>query len=344
MKKRENRRPTVREVAELAGVGMITVSRVINNEPSVSPATRKRVLSAIADLGYRRNEAARILMGHRATMIGLIVPDLTDAFFGSCAQTVQHVAAASGFMTLMAASEKNSDLEIEQAQHMASKNLSGILLVTSTHGIDPRLKELHDGGMPIVALDRPIEGLEVDAVVTEDQKGAEVAVRHLIEHGHKRVAYVGYDAAAYTSIERTEGYCRAMRLAGLKPNIAPELSSYESLAAWVAKVMKSKDAPTAMFSMNPVNACRLLRALSEAGYSVPNDVALVCFGDFEFSSVVSPALTTVAQSPVEMSKRAMMLLLDRIKHHQAGNAFSPVKLVLPANLIVRNSCGCTPGQ
>src|SRR5579875_1207535 len=132
MKRGETRKPTVREVAELAGVGMMTVSRVINNGPSVRPAMRKRVLAAVAELGYRRNEAARMLMGHRATMIGLIVPDLSDSFFASCAQTIQHVAADFGYMTLVAASERSSDLEIEQAESMAGRNLAGIILVTST--------------------------------------------------------------------------------------------------------------------------------------------------------------------------------------------------------------------
>jgi LacI family transcriptional regulator len=223
MRKRENRRPTVREVAQLAGVGMITVSRVMNNQPSVRPATRKRVLAAIAQLGYRRNEAARMLMGHRATMIGLIVPDLSDSFFASCAQTIQHVAASYGYMTLVAASERSSDLEIEQAESMAGRNLAGIILVTSTQKGDPRLQALQASGLPIVALDRPIPGLQADAVVTEDLLGAELGVRHLIEHGHKRIACVGYDTAVYTLVERIEGYSRAMRSAGLTPRVFPDV-------------------------------------------------------------------------------------------------------------------------
>lgn len=340
MRSRENRKPTVREVAELAGVGMMTVSRVINNGPSVRPATRKRVLAAVAELGYRRNEAARMLTGHRATMIGLIVPDLSDSFFASCAQTIQHVASSLGYMTLVAASQRNSELEIQQAQHMASRNLSGIVLVTSTRKRDPRLEELQASGLPIVALDRPIAGLQADAVVTEDLLGAEAGVRHLIEHGHKRIACVGYDTAVYTSVERIEGYSRAMRSAGLTPQVSPDLPTYGDVTAWVAKARKSKDAPTAIFSLNPVNSCRLLQALSEAGISIPGDVALVGFGDFEFSSVVSPPLTTVAPSPVEMARRAMLLLFDRIKQSQQRVRSTPAKLVLPAELTLRSSCGC----
>jgi len=343
MKSRGNRKPTVREVAELAGVGTMTVSRVVNNEPSVRPVTRKRVLAAVAELGYRRNEAARMLTGHRATMIGLIVPDLSDSFFASCAQTIQHVAAGLGYMTLVAASERNSELEIQQAQHMASRNLSGIVLVTSMAKLDQGLEELQANGLPIVALDRPIAGLRADAVVTEDLLGAEAGVRHLIEHGHKRIACVGYDLDVYTSMERIEGYSRAMRSAGLTPKVSPDLRTYHDVAAWVAKMRKSKDAPTAIFSLNPVNSCRLLQVFSEARISVPKDVALVGFGDFDFSSVVSPPLTTVAPSPVEMARRAVLLLFDRIKESQERVRSTPAKLVLPAELTLRGSCGCNQG-
>jgi len=150
MKKSRDRNPTVREVANLAGVGQMTVSRVLNNQPTVRPSTRKRVLSAIAELGYKRNEAARMLKGLPITMIGLIVPDLADSFFASCAQIVQHIARAHGYMTLIAASERDSEAEIEQVQLMASRNLSGIAIATSTLGDDLRLRQLQDAGLPIV--------------------------------------------------------------------------------------------------------------------------------------------------------------------------------------------------
>jgi DNA-binding LacI/PurR family transcriptional regulator len=132
-----------------------------------------------------------------------------------------------------------------------------------------------------------------------------------------------------------------MRSAGLTPKVSCDLPAYTDVVAWVAKARKSKDAPTAIFSLNPVNSCRLLQALSEAGISIPGDMAMVGFGDFEFSSVVSPPLTTVAPSPVEMARRAMLLLFDRIKQSHERTRSTPAKLVLPAELILRSSCGCT---
>ena len=125
-------RPTIREVAKLARVGLMTVSRVINNHPGVRPSTGKKVEAAIAQLGYQQNEAARQLKGQRSKIIGLIVPDLSDIFFASCAHTVQHLAREQGYMTLVVSSGRDADLEVEQAQLMANRMVSGLLVVTST--------------------------------------------------------------------------------------------------------------------------------------------------------------------------------------------------------------------
>ena len=342
MTKAEDSKPTILDVAKAARVGRMTVSRVINNSPSVRPVTRKRVLSAIADLGYQQNEAARMLRGQRTKMIGLIVPDLADFFFASCAQTVQDIAHAHGYMTLVAASARDPEMEIKHAQLMAGRKLAGVLMVTSTRGGDVRLQQLQSEGLPIVAFDRPIEGIESDSVVGEDRHGAEKAVRHLIQHGHRNIACVGYDQGTYTSIERTEGYVSVMRAAGYKPNIAADLSSFEDVTKWVARIRKAKDRPTAVFSLNPVTSIRFLQALADAELSIPDDIALIGFGDFELASLVSPPLTTVTQPPVAMAKRAMALLLERITHSRAGETLDTAKIVLPATLIVRASCGCKP--
>src|ERR1700733_13747486 len=123
MTKHEGRRPTIREVAKLARVGLMTVSRVINNHPSVRSTTRKKVEAAIAQLGYQQNEAARMMKGQRAKLIGLIVPDLSDQFFAACAHTVQQIARAHGYMTLVVSSERDANLEFQQAELMATRRV-----------------------------------------------------------------------------------------------------------------------------------------------------------------------------------------------------------------------------
>lgn len=137
------RAPTMRDVAKLAKVGVMTVSRVLNHHPSTRLSTRRKVETAVAKLGYRQNEAARMMKGRRTRTIGLIVPDLSDQFFATCAHTIQHIAREHGYMTLVVASERDVELEIEQAKLMADRMLSGLLIVSSTRQGDERLRQLH---------------------------------------------------------------------------------------------------------------------------------------------------------------------------------------------------------
>lgn len=342
MKEPADRPPTIREVAKLARVGLMTVSRVINNNPRVRPSTLKKVNAAIAALGYQKNEAARLLKGQRASMIGLIVPDLSDSFFAACAHTIQQIARAHGYMTLVAASERDSELEIQQAELMAGRKLAGLLVVTSTKDGDERLQRLQKTGLAIVAFDRPLAGAQTDAVVVENRAGSEEAVRHLIGHGHKRIACLGYDESVYAVRERVEGYKSAMHAAGLKPALALGIKSLEGTRKWLHSALKSSERPTAIFALNHRTATFLLRLLAELGIAVPREMALIGFDDFDLAGVVSPGLTTVAQSPAEVARRAMALLIDRIGDHRRGSEFVPAKIVLPVTLIVRASCGCTP--
>ncbi|AEU37016.1 LacI family DNA-binding transcriptional regulator [Granulicella mallensis] len=339
MRKTEPRIPTIREVAKLARVGLMTVSRVINNHPSVRPSTRKKVEAAIVQLGYRQNEAARLLKGQRAKMIGLIVPDLSDAFFASCAHTVQHIARAHGYMTLVVSSERDADLEFQQAELMASRKVSGLLIVTSTRRGDDRLRELQNTGLAIVAFDRPLPGSDADCVLVENRTGAEEATQHLISHGHKRIACVGYDEETYTIHERVLGYTHHMNAAGLKPNIALGLLTLDGIREWLTEVLASKNKPTAIFSLNHRTSIYLLQALAEQKLRIPQDMAIVGFDDFDLASIITPPLTTVAQSPVELARRSMGLLLERIQKTHDGIESSPAKILLPVKLMVRASCG-----
>jgi LacI family transcriptional regulator len=337
MSKRKSDVPTIREVAKLARVGLMTVSRVINDHPSVRPSTRKKVEAAIAQLGYQQNEAARLLKGRRAKIIGLIVPDLSDAFFASCAHTVQHIARAHGYMTLVVASERDAELEVEQAELMAKRMISGLLLVSSIKESDERLQRLQDSDLPIVAFDRPLPGLNTDAVLVENRAGAEAATQHLLKHGHQRIACVGYDEDVYTVRERIEGYRYTVQNARFKPQIALGIKTREEVQAWLDEALASKTRPTAIFSLNHRTSAFLLQALAERNIQIPEEMAIIGFDDFDLASVLK--LTTVAQSPVELARRSMQLLLERIRGHKGDTPQESAKILLPVRLIIRGSCG-----
>lgn len=339
MSKDGERKPTIRDVAKLARVALMTVSRVVNNHPSIRPSTRKKVEAAIQQLGYQQNEAARMLKGQRSKLIGLIVPDLSDQFFAACAHTIQQVARSYGYMTLVISSERDAELEYQQAELMASRRVSGLLIVTSMQAGDERLLKLQSSGLAIVAFDRPLLGIDTDAVLVENRAGAEAAVQHLMDQGHSRIACVGYDERIHTVHERTKGYLNKMHAAGLQPQMTFGLQTLDDVRNWLIQALASKLCPTAVFAVNSRTSIHLLRALGELKVRVPGEMALVGFDDFDLAELVSPPVTTVAQSAVELARRSIHLLMDRIKNTQDGASLSPAKILLPARLIVRSSSG-----
>lgn len=339
MDKRDAHTPTIRDVARVARVALMTVSRVINNHPSVRASTRKKVEAAIAQLGYRQNEAARLLKGQRAKLIGLIVPDLSDTFFASCAHTVQQIARLHGYMTLIVSSERDAELEFQEAEVMASRKVSGLLVVTSMSSGDERMSQLQSTGLTIVAFDRPLPGSDTDCVLVENRTGAEEATQHLIEHGHRRIVCVGYDENTYTVSERVKGYTQQMNFSKLKPQVVVGLSTLDEVRQWLVGAMGSKSRPTAIFSLNHRTSVFMLQALREQNIQIPHDMALVGFDDFDLTEVLTPPLTTVAQSPIELARRSMALLLERISGAKDGVLSSPAKILLPVRLMVRSSCG-----
>jgi LacI family transcriptional regulator len=339
MPKLQSSTPTIRDVAKLARVGLMTVSRVINNHPSVRATTRKKVEAAIAHLGYRQNEAARLLKGQRAKLIGLIVPDLSDSFFASCAHTVQQIARSHGYMTLVVSSERDPELEFQEAELMASRKVSGLLIVTSTHTGDERIRELQKTGLAIVAFDRPLPGADTDCVLVENRAGSEEAVQHLIDHGHKRIVCIGYDEQAYPVHERVEGYSHKMNSAGLKPQVVPGLKTIDDMRKWFTEALSGRNRPTAIFTLNHRTSGHVLQVLAENNARIPEDMAVIGFDDFELANVLSPPLTTVSQSPVEITRRAMALLFEGIQKTHQGIVSEPAKIMLPTKLMVRGSCG-----
>jgi LacI family transcriptional regulator len=336
--KRKSSMPTVADVARLAGVGAITVSRVVNETSYVSADKKKRIREAIRKLGYRPNQAARVLKGNRAKMIGLIIPDLTDLFFGRCASAIEEYASSRGYMTLIVASNRNQELQENEVVMMIGQNVAGLIVVPSLPS--ESLRQLSETDVPIVALDRPLEGAIADEVVVENLGGAQTAVNHLIEHGHKRIACVGYDKTSYTIGHRILGYTEAMRAARLKPEIYDEVRTLEDTLKIVRRWKKSQDRPTAIFSLNNVSTRYLLWALREVDLAIPQDIALIGFDDLELAALLSPPLTVIRQPAANLGVQASKLLFERIAAAKRPEGGFGIKLVLPVEFVIRGSCGC----
>jgi LacI family transcriptional regulator len=201
------------------------------------------------------------------------------------------------------------------------------------------MSQLQSTGLAIVAFDRPLPGSDTDCVLVENRTGAEEATQHLIEHGHRRIVCVGYDEDTYTIRERMKGYTQQVTFSGLKPQVAVGLLTLDDIRQWLVEILAGKNRPTAIFSLNHRTSVFMLQALREQNLRIPDDMALVGFDDFDLAAVITPPLTTIAQSPVELARRSMALLLERINGAKDRMLSSPAKILLPVKLMVRSSCG-----
>jgi LacI family transcriptional regulator len=331
--------PTVADVARVAGVGAITVSRFVNGTSYVSTAKKKKIQAAIDKLGYRPNQAARILKGQRAQVIGVILPDLADSFFGKCASAIESYASSRGYMTVIVSSKHDRNIPESEVSMLIGQRVSGLIVVPSLS--NKSLSRFLNEGIPVVALDRALDGVASDEVVVENLGGAQTAVEHLIGHGYKRIACVGYDKDSQAVSHRILGYTNAMRSAGLKPELHLSIESYEDALKLAMQWSKSNDRPVAVFTLNNVATRHMLEALRETNLQIPNKVALVGFDDLELAKLLTPSLTVVRQPAAGLGTQAARVLFDRMS--AAGNQESGfmIKLVLPVEFIIRNSCGCT---
>lgn len=342
MARKRSGSPTIADVARECGVGTMTVSRVVNGGNLVSAETAAKVRAAIQKLGYEPNEAARILKGQAPRTVGLIVPDLADTFFSICAHAAQQMAAKHGYTTLLLASERDPESEVSELAMMKSRNIAGILIVPTNPECVLQLQEMRKRGIPVVMMDRTFPGLDAGEVMVENAEGAQKAVNHLIEHGHESIMCVGYDSQFNSISLRIAGYEKAMISAGLKPRFAV-VDDGEAVGAKVLQKLRSGKPPTALFSLNNVTTTQVLQSLQRENISIPHDVALVGFDDFELAPLLAVPLTAVRQPAAELGRSATRLLLDWMRRSpSSGTRTLHTRVMLPTELIIRRSCGCEP--
>ena len=332
-----HRKPTMSDVARLAGVGTMTVSRVLSGAVRVSADTAQRVQTAIEQLKYRPNELARAFRGQRSHSIGLIIPYLYDPFFANCAHAVTTVARERGYSVIITTSAEDPETEFTEAEHMLERHVDGMVVIPSRFR-QTRLTRSLFGKTPVVAFDRPVQDPSLDVVLVQNTAGARRIVEHLIEHGHKRVAYMGLSRSLFTINARFLGYRRAMQEAGLASDAAFDCNTEEDTRRILKEKMSGKDAPTAILTSNTLATRYVLSAISHLGLRIPSDVAFAGFDDFDMAEFTAPPLTVVRQPAQEMGRVATSLLFDRIARGetpQTGN-----RIVLPVEIVLRRSCGC----
>lgn len=331
--------PTLRDVAKKAGVSAMTVSRVINHSSAVRPETQHRVERAIEDLHYVPNGVARGLLSSKSGTLGLIVPDIVNPFFTMVVRGAETAARRAGYRVLLCNSESDLALERDYVAEMISHRVEGLLIAPVGEESKTHLLPLARRGFPFVLIDRSVRGVECDSVQADNVAGARELTAHLARIGHRNIAMIVERGDVSTGRERRQGYLDAMAAADLpvstgliQETTADRLGGYRA----ATKVLRLTPRPTAIFAVNNMTVMGAMQAIREAGLLVPDDMALVCFDDVEHLAVVSPFLTVMNQPTEMFGTVASTLLLERLTGRSGDQ---PRRVVLSADLIVRESCG-----
>jgi LacI family transcriptional regulator len=325
---RGSARPTMKDVAARAGVALKTVSRVVNGEPGVTPETAKRVLGAIEDLGFRRNESARLLRTGRTATLGFIADDCADPELAALCRGLAEVAGDHGYALQVGCTDGEPSAEERIALAMCARRIDGLAIVPAPGDQRYLVPEIEAGTAAVFVLRAPA-WISADVVLADERGGAKAAIAHLIGHGHRRIGYIG-DQADHRSRELLRGYAEAMAAAGL-----PADASWTTLTP--RRLLDPPGPPvTAVLCGGREHTAGVLRTL--AGASRAPRVAVIGFGDLDLADVVSPGLTVVSYDAAEAGRTAAELLVRRL----AGEQGPPRRVVLPATLIQRGSAEFAP--
>lgn len=326
-------RSTIRDVAALAGVGIKTVSRVINDEPNVSPEMRERVQRAVKALNFKPHLGAGALRRRdsKSKTIGLLLDAVDNPFAAAINRAVELVARARHSAVFAASSDDDPDRERELIEAFTRRRVDALILSSIATDHSYLHAEL-DQGTPIVFIDRPAVGIRTDTVLTDNRDGSAEATRHLITHGHHKIAHLGDDLHIATARERRQGFVDAMTAAGLSDRWhADDIVSEEMSRAAVHAMMRSDDPPTALFTAQNMITMGAIRALRDLG--LQHRVAIVGFDDMPMADLLEPAVTVLAQNAAEVGTRAAECAFSRLN----GDTSTPRTLIVPTRLIIRGS-------
>lgn len=334
----QRRRPTLHDIADASGTSVKTVSRVVNKEGGVSPDLLRRVTAEIERLGYRPNLAAAALRSTSTATrsIGFVQVDVANPFFAAMFRGIEDVAKQRGVLVLTASSDADNSRQNEIVEAFISRRVDGLIVVPAGSDIDVLAREATQHGTPVVFLDLMPSMLVGDVVLSDHFGGALAATGHLLEHGHRRVAFLchGDPNAYYSAGERHRGYADALTQAGIAVDpVLVETMVYtaEQGATAVRRLLALPDPPTAIFAADAAAALGAVRTLHNLG--LERQIALVSYDDIDLSDVVEPGITVVLQNPQELGSEAAHQLFQRLD----GDSDPHRTLVRPVKLVPRGT-------
>jgi len=318
--------PTIKDVAELAGVHPSTVSRVINNDSRISKKTKNKVLLIINKLGYTPNAVARGLKTKRTYTLGMLIPDITNPFFAEIARGVEDTANKNNFNVILC----NTDDKLK-------KERTYLQILGTAHIKDKSILELEKKKFPYILVSRNIEGLDKNCIIVDDIEGGMMATEYLIKLGHRRVAHITGPLKTRSALNRLKGYKLALKKYEIeyRDELIGEGDFRIKGGYQVTKrFLKLNEPPTAIFAANDLLALGAMQAIQKKNFHIPEDFSVIGFNDIKLASFVYPTLTTIRQPMLEMGELAVKMLLRIIEEGE----FNQRKEVLESKLIFRESC------
>lgn len=329
---------TINDIAKMANVSKSTVSHVINGTKYVSEKTRKKVEKVIEETGYILNFNAKSLKKLETKTIGVVISDIKNKFFIDVIHAIDEEARNRGFKVILANSDESEDRQTEIVNAMYERRVDGLIFSPTVHTIERTIPFLKKVQLPTVLIDRKIED-GFDWVGIENVQATKLLVQHLIQLGHKRISLVAGVKGINTTEERITGYTEALKEAGLPLEesfiIIGESRSMPAEEKVREMIEGTPDCPTAIIAANNLMVLGTMRALKKMNVSIPEDIALVSFDDFEGADLFHPGLTAIAQPCAKIGSKAVNLLLERIKNPNKEQE----DVCLNPKLIIRDSCG-----
>lgn len=330
---------TIKDIARILGISPSTVSRALHNHPDISADTKKQVGDLARQLHYEPNAVAQNLRSKKTYTIGVIIPEIVHFFFSSVISGIEEVAYKEGYSVMFCQTGESYEREVQDTKALINHRVDGLLVSFSKettnfdHFVDAESR------VPLVLFDRETEALNVSRVIVDDYNGSIQACKHLIEQGCKRMAHLAGPENLTIGAERKRGFEAALHQAGMSVNSQYLLPCFtgtmEEGHQCMQRLLSLQEPPDGLFAHNDMAAYGAMKAIKEAGLSIPKDIAVVGFSNWRFSSLIEPQLTTVSQPGIEMGRVAARILIQELANGMEEH--EPIREVLKTEFIVRNS-------
>ncbi len=332
---------TIKDIARELGISPSTVSRALKDHPDISPETKKLVVDLAEKLHYQPNSIALSLRRSKTNTIGVVIPEIVHFFFSTIISGIEDIAYDAGYNVIVTQSNESYEREVTDTKALFNSRVDGMLVSVSreTQKFD-HFKALFDRGMPLVFFDRVCESIDTSKVIVDDFEGALEATEHLILQGYRKIAHLKGPENLNISEKRLQGYLKALE----KHNITVDESLIVDCSHGTDKegmevtldLLNADNRPDAIFANNDMAGLGAMMAIKEKKLNIPNDVAVIGFSNWRFTSLTVPALSSVAQPGFEMGQEAAKLLIKQIEMSD-DDVLLPETKILKTTLIPRSS-------